>query len=334
MTKIDTLVLAVTPQEVSDFLPEPILSGMRSLARTFLVLDPSALGPDAFFRELAAADPEVLVTCWSIHPLPARLPPRLRYVCHITGGVRTLLTRSHLEGGLILTNWGGSISRTVAECALLLTLAALRRAGHWVHAMHGSGAWRDDRPEGESLFCQRVGLHGFGQVAREFIKLAAPFGVEVGVCAPETDPALYAAHRVRRVPTLEELFGGHDVVVEVAPLTPATTGLVTERLLRLIRPGGVFVNVGRGKVVDEAALLRVAREGRIQVGLDVYCVEPLPADSGFRGLPNVVLLPHIAGPTLERRRDAGAFALRNLRAYAGEGTLEAVITPAIFDNAP
>ena len=109
---------------------------------------------------------------------------------------------------------------------------------------------------------------------------------------------------------------------------------MTERLLRLMPPGAAFVNVGRGKVVDEDALLRVAREGRIQVGLDVFATEPLPADSGFRGLPNAVLLPHIAGPTLERRRDAGTHALENLRAYAEGRPLKAVITPEVYDAAP
>jgi phosphoglycerate dehydrogenase-like enzyme len=92
------------------------------------------------------------------------------------------------------------------------------------------------------------------------------------------------------------------------------------------------VNVGRGAVVDEAALLRVAQEGKIMVGLDVYGVEPLPLDSPFRGLRNVTLTPHIAGPTTDRRRDAGAFALKNLSAYFEDRPLQAVVTPAVYDT--
>ena len=84
--------------------------------------------------------------------------------------------------------------------------------------------------------------------------------------------------------------------------------------------------------MDEEALVRVAREGLIHVGLDVFATEPLPADSGLRGLPNVVLLPHLAGPTLDRRRDAGAQTLRNLRAYSADRPLDAVITPEIYDS--
>ena len=127
------------------------------------------------------------------------------------------------------------------------------------------------------------------------------------------------------------MFAENEIVVELAPLIPATTGLVTEKILRLIRPGGVFVNVGRGAVVDEAALLKVAREKSIAIGLDVYADEPLPADSGFRALPHVNLTPHIAGPTIDRYPDAGVFALKNLRAYAEDRPLEAVITPEVYD---
>ncbi len=155
---------------------------------------------------------------------------------------------------------------------------------------------------------------------------------EISSYAPDVTPELAAAHGITRSQSLEALFADHDIIVELAPLNSSTRGIVQERHLRLIRPGGVFVNVGRGAVVDEAALLRVAQEGKIMVGLDVYGVEPLPVDSPFRGLRNVSLTPHIAGPTTDRRRDAGAFALDNLAAYAAGRPLQAVITPAVYDT--
>jgi len=332
MPRINNLVVAVNPEEKTDFLAEPILSEMRALPGAFHWLDTAKLSQAEYYRELAAIDPDVLVACWSTPLLPATAPARLRYFCNIAGGVRTLIGRPHLERGMIVTNWGSSISRTVAECALLLTLACLRRAGRWIPAMYTAGAWRDHHIDTASLFEKRVGLHGFGQVARALVKLLAPFDTEIGICAPEEDLALYAAHGARRIPTLEELFAWSDVIIDVAPFNSATAKIVSERLLRLMRPGAVFVNVGRGGVVDEEALVRVAREGLIHVGLDVFATEPLPADSGLRGLPNVVLLPHLAGPTLDRRRDAGAQTLRNLRAYSADRPLDAVITPEIYDS--
>jgi phosphoglycerate dehydrogenase-like enzyme len=331
MPKLRTLVIALTPQEIADFLPEPLLAAVRALAADVRVINPAGMDAAYFHRALAEADPDVLLAGWKTPAVPASPPPRLAYVCYLAGSVKKLVSRPNLEKGLLVTNWGGSVSRVVAECALMLILASLRRAGHWIPAMRQPGAWKNGRTEAASLFGRRVGLHGFGLIARELTRLLQPFGVEVNVWAPETEPALYAAHRARRVASLDELFAGSDVIVELAPLIPETVGIVTERLLRLIPEGGVFVNVGRGAVVDEAALLRVAREGRIQVALDVYGTEPLAADSGLRGLSNVILLPHLGGPTVDRCRDAGSFALRNLQAYAERRPLESSVTPEIFD---
>ena len=177
----------------------------------------------------------------------------------------------------------------------------------------------------------RATIHGFGPVARELVALLKPWGCPITVFAPDATADLAHAHGVERAASLEALFSENQIIVELAPLIPATTGIVSEKILRLIRPGGVFVNVGRGAVVDEAALIRVAREGKIAIGVDVYTEEPLPADSGLRALPNVNLTPHIAGPTIDRYADAGAFAVKNLRAYVEDRPLEAVITPEVYD---
>ncbi len=332
MPKIQHLVLALTPTEIADFLPGPALAEVRALAPRCDIVDPTQCTVAEFHARLAALAPDVLVACWKTPLLPLTLPPELRYACYFAGSVKRFVTRPHLERGLLVTNWGGSISRVVAECALMLALAALRRAGHWIPAMHREGAWKNGHTETASLFGRRIGLHGFGLVARELTHLLRPFGVEIAVCAPETDPALYATHGAHRVASLEQLFADSDVIIELAPLIPDTTGIITEKLLRRIRPGGIFVNVGRGAVVDEEALLRVAREGNIQIALDVYGTEPLPVDSGFRGLPNVILLPHLAGPTTDRRRDAGVLGVRNLHAFSEDRPLESVITPEVFDH--
>ncbi len=332
MPRPTTLLAALTPQEMNDFLPGPLLADLRALPARFEHRDPTKMSPAEFHRELAVINPEVLVTCWKTPPLTTVRPPALRYVCHLAGSIKPLVPRELIAGGLLVSNWGGSISRIVAEWALFHMLSCLRRATHWTLAMHQGGAWKDGGTETASLFGRRVGLHGFGLVARELVRLLQPFGCVISVCAPDVTAETGAVHGVRPVATLEDLFSQNDVIVELAPLIPSTTGIVTEKLLRLIPPGGVFVNVGRGAVVDEAALLRVAREGKIMVGLDVFTKEPLPADSGFRGLPNVTLTPHLAGPTTDRRRDAGAFSLDNLRAYAEDRPLKAVVTTHVYDS--
>ncbi|MEO5961117.1 MAG: NAD(P)-dependent oxidoreductase [Opitutaceae bacterium] len=329
-----SILAVLTPTEVHEFLPEPLFGQMRQLAPEFRLVDPGALNDATFATELDRANPEVLVACWKTPFLPTRLPPRLRYVCYIAGSLKRLLARAHLERGLVVTNWGGSISRTVAECALMHILGCLRQASHWAIAMHqpGVAAWKNGVTDARSLFCRRVGLHGFGSVARELVALLRPWQCPVAAFAPDLSAELAHAYDVERAASLEALFSENEIIVELAPLIPATTGIVTERLLRLIPAGGVFVNVGRGAVVDEAALLRVAREGRIGIGLDVFAHEPLPADSGFRALPHVSLTPHLAGPTIDRYGDAGAFGLKNLRAYTEDRPLQAIVTPDIYDQ--
>ncbi len=326
-----SIFAAVTAQELRDFLPESQLGQIRVLTNAFTHFDTTAVTAADFQAALAAANPEVLIACWKTPPLPAKLPPNLRYVCYLAGSVKRLVTREHIAQGLVVTNWGGSISRIVAEWALFHILSCLRRATHWTLAMHREGAWKDGGTETASLFGRRVGLHGFGLVARELVRLLQPFGCVISASAPDVDAEVERQYGIRRASSLESLFAENDIIIELAPLIPETTGCVTEKHLRLIRPGGVFVNVGRGAVVDEAALLRVAREGKILIGLDVFTTEPLPVDSAFRGLPNVTLTPHLAGPTTDRRRDAGEFALGNLRAYAEARPLQAVITPRVYD---
>ena len=185
--------------------------------------------------------------------------------------------------------------------------------------------------ETASLFGRRVGIHGFGRVTRELLRLLRPFGCPVTVFSSRINAATAREHDVTVAPSLEAMFDESDIVVELAALTPATKGMVTGEMLRRLRPGSVFVNVGRGLVVDEAALVGIAREGRVFFGLDVFAAEPLPADSPLRGLPNVALTPHMAGPTTDRYVDAGAFAIGNLHAYAEGRPLQAVVTPAVYD---
>lgn len=334
MPRIASLLAVLTPTEVREFLPERLLADVRRLAPQFRLVDPTGLDEPGLARVLAETNPDVLLGCWKTPTLPPPLPERLRYVCYLTGSVKRLITRAHLERGLLVTNWGGSISRTVAEAALFHILACLRNASHWAIAMHqpGVAAWKNGITDARSLFCRRVGIHGFGPVARELVTLLKPWSCPVTALAPDLTAELAHAYGIERAASLETLFAENEIIVELAPLIPATIGIVTEKLLRLIPTGGVFVNVGRGAVVDEAALLQIARERRIAVGLDVYTQEPLPANSGFRALPHVNLTPHTAGPTIDRYPDAGAFALKNLRAYVEDRPLEAVVTPEIYDQ--
>jgi phosphoglycerate dehydrogenase-like enzyme len=257
-------------------------------------------------------------------------------VAYLAGSVKKLVPRKLIENGLLVTNWGNAISRTISECGLLLILTAMRRSGYWNVAMHRDGAWKDGmKTITQSLFCRSIGLHGFGAIAQEMIPLLRPFDVSISAFSPSVPDAVFQKYGVTRSTSLEHLFSQHDIVVELAPYTEKNHHIVTEKLLRSIRPGGTFINIGRGAVVDEAALIRVARDraADLQIGLDVYETEPLPKDSPLRGLPNVALLPHIAGPTKDRRQDTASFAIENLQRFLQGKPLESMITLDVYDRA-
>jgi phosphoglycerate dehydrogenase-like enzyme len=278
---------------------------------------------------------QILLTAWGTKPLPIDLPskaPSLKYLCHITGAVSKFLPRTILEQGILLTNWGNSIARTIAEHCLLQVLAASRRIAKCQFLLHFKAQWRPADLEFYTLFEKRVGLHGFGAIARELVPLLKPFNCKISTYSPSVPDEMLANFGVKRAQTLEELFSQNDVIVDLAPLTPKTRGIVTEELLRMIPKGGVFVNSGRGAVIDEVALAKIAREGALQLALDVFEKEPLPLDSPLRGCENVLLTPHTAGPTIDERKMCGLHALKNAAAFFEGRPLSGVVGLDEYDR--
>jgi phosphoglycerate dehydrogenase-like enzyme len=329
-------IVALSDLEIADFLPGRLWGELEELLPGYRRIRLPLSGPDDWERLWRESPADILISAWQTPSLNSTLQPadlkRLRYVCHLAGSIRKLVPRELVERGLVVTNWGGSISATVAECTLMLILMALRRASYWAVAMHRDGAWKDGNTVTQSLLGRRVGIHGFGSISQYLVPMLWPFTSQVQAHSPNVPDAIFSRLGVKRLATLEELFAESDVVVELAAATPENYHVVTESHLRRIPEGGVFVNIGRGCVVDNDGLLRVAREGRLQIALDVFEQEPLPIDSPLRGLPNVTLLPHLGGPTPDRRRDAGALAVKNLRAFLHGEPLDAVVTLEVYDR--
>ncbi len=329
-------IICLTEVEIDTFLPSGGLAEAQKLMGPYILVTPENLDREAWADLIENCDPEIILAAWETPMLPEHVrdrAPNLKYVCYLPGSVRKLIPRSAIEQGLMVTNWGSSISRTIAECALMLVLCCMRRVCYWTQQMHYEGAWKDGESTTQSLFEKRVGLHGFGAISRQLVILLKPFTNRISACSPGVPQSIFDESGVARIETLEELFSENDVVVELSALTEKNYRIVTEDLLRRIPEGGAFVNVGRGALVDEDALYRIAKEGKIQIGLDVYGEEPLPETSPFRGLSNVLLLPHLGGPTTDRRADAGDHGLENLRRYRNSGELLDNIDLDKFDRA-
>ncbi len=283
--------------------------------------------------------PTVLLSAWSTPPWPEGYLDDpdcpVRYVCHTTGSVRWVASRNFIARGGIVTNWGASVAPSVAEHALLLVLAALRCQPAWQPFL--------DLPTDQqsrntftiptrSLFDRKVCVHGFGLIARQFIRLLEPFRAQCFVYSQNVPASAIEAAGATMCGSLEELFDQAEILVECEALNPQTRGSVTAELLASLADDAVFVNVGRGAVVDEAALIRHATDGKIRVALDVFAKEPLPPDSPLRIAPNAILSPHLAGPTRDHMAHCGRYALEHLAAYLRGEPVPDAFTPEIYDR--
>lgn len=332
---LDRPVVAIVlqPNERELFLPP--LEESRFPAEIRYV-DTTTTDWERFLRE---ARPSVLVTGWSTPPIPlewglaADCP--LRLVAHVPGTVRRLVPRPLLERGLLVTNWGSSIAYTVAEHALLMALGLLRGLALWRPSMERPMTLHElmRTVRTKSLRGRRVGIHGFGAVARELVAMLRPHRVDLRVYSQPVPRDFYAENGVTPAETLADLFAHSEILFECEALTPATEGTVTAPLLASLPDDAIFINVARARLVDEDALLAQAQSGRLRVGLDVFNREPLPLESPWFQVPGALLSPHIAGPTLDAFQHCGEMALENVARYLAGAPLANVVTLAAYDAA-
>ena len=197
---VDRILVAMDAGERGDFLPGPQWSALEACAADLRIVDTETVDSAELHRVLAEFRPRALVTCWSTPPLLASAARDVRshldYLCHITGSVRKLVPRRYIELGVIVTNWGGTVGRSVAEAALTLVLSCLRQSTRWAIELHTEGGWRRSRYEQNlGLYGRRLGIHGFGSVARALLPLVAPFGVRVRAFSPGVPDDVYRRRR-------------------------------------------------------------------------------------------------------------------------------------------
>jgi D-3-phosphoglycerate dehydrogenase / 2-oxoglutarate reductase len=215
--------------------------------------------------------------------------PDLRYVLRIGTGLDNIDVEAARERGVVVESLPGLNAPAVAEFAFALLLAAAKRVPEADRSLR-SGEWT--RFYGRHLGGRRLGLVGFGEIARLMVPKARGFGMEV--VAHRQSATSGEVDGVALLP-LDELLSTSDFVSLHVPLTDGTRGLIGARELALLPPGAVLVNTARGAVVDEDALYRALSDGTLgAAALDVYSTEP-PGHLPVFDLPNVVVSPHNGG---------------------------------------
>jgi lactate dehydrogenase-like 2-hydroxyacid dehydrogenase len=236
--------------------------------------------------------------------------PKLGIVACYGVGVDAIDLDHARARGIRVTNTPDVLTEDVADMAWALLLATARRipAGEaWLR--DGSWAKKGPAPLTTRVWGKRLGIVGLGKVGRAVARRAEGFRMQIAYSGrtPKPDVA-YAYHA-----TPASLAAAVDMLVVCAAGGAGTRGLVDRAAIEALRPGAILVNVTRGTVVDELALIAALKAGRIAAGLDVFEGEPA-IDPVFATLPNVVLSPHNASGTVETRRAIGALMRENLEA--------------------
>jgi glyoxylate reductase len=238
--------------------------------------------------------------------------PRLEVVATVSVGYDHLDLAALNAAGVLATNTPGVLSETTADMAWALILATRRRvveADRLVHA----GGWRAEGFEllpALDVHGSTLGIVGLGAVGQAVARRAQGFEMEV-IYHSRTTSADTPFERV----SLDELLRRSDIVTLHVALSAETRGLIGERELRLMKPSSVLVNTSRGAVVDQVALARALAEHSIAAaGLDVAAVEPIQMDDPILGLPNCIVLPHIASATVRTRSRMAEIAVEAVRA--------------------
>lgn len=264
--------------------------------------------------------------------------PRLRWVQLHSAGVEHIVGSELWQSDIPITNVSGIHAVPIAEYVWaqilafahrLPTMLRLQARGEWAHDRWDNFAPRDIRG-------QTIGLVGYGAIGREVGRLAQAFGMRVLATKRAAGEGLYRGWRMPGVgdndgsiperyyapDELRDMLAVSDYVVVSAPLTPATRHLIGAAELAAMQPSAFLVNIARGGLIDQDALIAALRSGKIAgAALDVFAPEPLPADSPLWGLANVVISPHVSGFTLHYDDWATDLFAENMRRFLADQPL-------------
>lgn len=261
---------------------------------------PRELNEDELIASIG--DAEAVLAGWGSAKYTKRVldhAKNLRAILYTGGSVADLVDDEAYDRGVRVLSGNEVFAQSVGESVVAYALIALRRIPDYLGIVR-DGGWRTPDFYNEGLLGQKVGLVGFGAVGRNTAKLLRPFGVDIYIHADHVSEEEAASYGARKA-SLEEIFSECRVVSIHWARTPETHHGIGERLLSLLKVDSLLINTARGACIDEPVLIRMLQEGRFRAVLDVYEIEPPPLDSPLRALPNVYAMPHMGGPTVDRR---------------------------------
>jgi D-3-phosphoglycerate dehydrogenase / 2-oxoglutarate reductase len=297
---------------VADAIALDALTPLSSDPRFNLTVKTGLKG-DELRDAIAGADAVLVRSATKITRDSLSRADRLKVIGRAGVGVDTIDVDAATERRIpVLTAPAGN-TVSAAELTMALLLALARRVPAADRSMR-AGEWDRKSFNGVELYGKTLGLVGAGRIGGEVAVRARAFGMRVMVFDPFLNPDRATALGVETA-ALDEILERADVLSVHVPLTDETLGLIGEAQLAKLKPSAFVLNVARGGVVDEDALLKALQNKRLAgAALDVYSMEPLPADHPFRSLPNVVLTPHLGASTAEAQQNVAIEIAEAVRA--------------------
>ncbi|MDZ4798666.1 MAG: D-2-hydroxyacid dehydrogenase [Bryobacteraceae bacterium] len=248
---------------------------------------------------------------------------RTKWIHSLSAGVEKQLFPAMVESDIPLTNARGVYKESLGE---FVVAAALYFAKDLRRMIRQQGEARWEQFDVDMLNRQTMGVVGYGEVGKAAARRGKALGMKVIATKRRDTGADGIAERIYLQDQRGDMIAESDVIVAAAPHTPDTIGLIGEAEFARMKPTAVVINVGRGPVIDEAAMVRALRERRIRgAALDVFDVEPLPQGHPFWTLDNVLLSPHCADHTSTWLEEAVEFFVSNYRRFAAGEPLENVV---------
>lgn len=275
-----------------------------------------------------------IVVAWSLRPEQFKAAQKLRWIHSPAAAVHQLMFPELIASDVLLTNAREVHGPVVAEHVIALIFALAKKIPEAVrlqqkHIWGQEIMWRE-RPRPREVCGATLGLIGLGSIGREVSRLAAGLGMRVIAVRENLQKEKPAAvQAVHAFADIDSLLQQSDYVALAVPVTPATRGLMNAARLAKLKPDACLINVGRGPLVDESALIDALRNHRIGgAALDVFEQEPLPADSPLWNLDHLLITPHTAGLTDKLWERHYVLLTENLRRYLAHQPLLAVVDKA------
>ncbi|GJD59533.1 NAD(P)-dependent oxidoreductase [Methylobacterium dankookense] len=307
---------------ISEFMDEAAIA--EALSGFDTLYDPGLVDrPEDLIAALKGADALIVRNRTQVRGGLLAAAPDLKVVGRLGVGLDNIDVPACEARGIAVYPATGANDGAVAEYVIGTAMALLRGA-YGATAQVAAGAWPRNALMGREIAGKRLGLVGFGAIARETARRAAALGMSLSAHDPflaPGDPAWSPAYGPVANCGLDALIAQSDVLSLHVPLTETTRGLIGAEAIARMPEGAILINAARGGVVDEAAVAAALRAGRLGgAALDVFAHEPLDAAGGapFAGVPNLILTPHIAGVTVESNVRVSAVTARAVRRHLTE----------------